>query len=263
MLRAAIQAGRPQEAGPLRASIEGPPPGDKTQESGYWLNRARLAVLDGRKADGLTYYQFALQTRTSPPVPKNGRLRDDLTAEAHALWKDIGGTDVAWSLWSKPAAAKPRVLVEGRWEQPRKQMPSFELADLSGKTWKLKTVAGKSVLINVWATWCGPCNAELPHLQKLYETMKDRPDFQILTFNVDESPAVVEPFMKKQGYTFPVLPAYGLVQNLLDGIAIPQNWVVDPLGTWCWTQFGFNGATGWVDDVVQHLEAVKTNEGVH
>jgi cytochrome c-type biogenesis protein len=68
-------------------------------------------------------------------------------------------------------------------------MPSFELADLSGKIWKLKTVQGRSVLINVWATWCGPCNAELPHLQKLYEALKDRPDLQILTFNVDEAPA--------------------------------------------------------------------------
>lgn len=257
LLRAALQAHRPQESAPVRASVEGTLPSDRTQESNYWLNRARLAVLENRKADGLTYYQLALQTRSSPPAPKNGRLRDDLTDEARALWKDVGGTEIAWNLWSKPAAAKTQVLVEGRWEKAKKQMPSFELADLSGKIWKLKTVEGRSVLINVWATWCGPCNAELPHLQKLYEATKDRPDFQILTFNVDESPGVLEPFMKKKGYTFPVLPAYGLVENLLDGIAIPQNWVVDPEGSWRWTQLGFDGAPDWAKTVIQRLESVK------
>ena len=260
LVRAALLANRPQEAALVRASIEGAPPSDKTRESAYWLNRARLALLENRKADGLTYYQLALQTRSSPPTPKNGRVRDDLNDEARALWKDIGGSEVAWNLWSKPLAAKHQVLVEGRWEKAKKQIPSFELAELSGKTWKLKTLAGKSLLINVWATWCPPCNAELPHLQKLYEATKDQADLQILTFNVDESPGLVEPFMKQKGYTFPVLPAYGLVENLLDGIAIPQNWVVDPQGTWRWTQVGFDGAADWVDQIIQRLQSVAPNE---
>jgi hypothetical protein len=63
--------------------------------------------------------------------------------------------------------------------------------------------------------------------------------------------------MKKKGYTFPVLPAYGLVENLLDGIAIPQNWVVDPEGSWRWTQLGFDGAPDWIDSMIQRLESVK------
>jgi thiol-disulfide isomerase/thioredoxin len=261
MLRAARVAGRPGEAQALRASIEGPPPKARTRESDYWLNRARLAVLENRKADGLTYYQLALQTRVSPPAPWHGRLQDDLTDEARALWKDMGGSDVAWSIWIKPPASKPQELAEGRWEKPKKQMPSFELADLSGKTWKLKTLEGKSLLINVWATWCGPCRAELPELEKLYQAVKDRPDFQILTFNVDRDLGLVEPFMQEKGYKFPVLPAYSLVENLLEGVAIPQNWVVDPLGTWRWTQLGYGGVPNWLEDMIQRLEAVKKSEG--
>jgi thiol-disulfide isomerase/thioredoxin len=261
MLRAAKLAGKPAEAQPLSASIEGPTPKAKTRVSDYWLNRARLAVLENRKADGLTYYQLALETRTTPPSPWHGKQEDNLTDEARSLWKEMGGTEVAWAVWSKPPAAQSAELAEGRWEKPKLKIPSFELADLSGKTWKLKTLEGKTLLINLWATWCGPCNAELPHFQKLYEKVKDRPDFQILTFNIDEDLGLVEPFMKEKGYTFPVLPAYSLVVNLLDGYAIPQNWVVDPVGKWRWTQIGFGGASDWMDDMIQRLESVKKAEG--
>jgi thiol-disulfide isomerase/thioredoxin len=214
-------------------------------------------VLENRKPDGLTYYQLALQTRLSPPTPWRGRLEDTLTDEARALWKDMGGTEVAWAVWSKTPGAKSQELTEGRWEKPKRVMPSFELADLTGKTWKLKTLEGKSVLINVWATWCGPCNAELPHLERLYESVKDRQDIQILTFNVDQDLGLVEPFMKSKGYKFPVLPASSLVENILDVVAFPQNWVLDPHGVWRWTQLGFNGAGDWVESTVQRLEAVK------
>jgi thiol-disulfide isomerase/thioredoxin len=87
-------------------------------------------------------------------------------------------------------------------------MPAFEMGDLSGKTWRIKNLEGKAVLINVWATWCGPCQAELPKLEKLYQQMKDRSDFQILTFNIDSDLGLVAPFVKDKGFTFPVLPAY-------------------------------------------------------
>jgi thiol-disulfide isomerase/thioredoxin len=72
------------------------------------------------------------------------------------------------------------------------------------------------LLINVWATWCGPCQAELPKLEKLYEKVKDRSDLQILTLTIDEDLGAVAPFMKEKGYTFPVLPAYSFVTGLLD-----------------------------------------------
>jgi thiol-disulfide isomerase/thioredoxin len=259
-LQAARLANRPAEAQSLRAAVEGAPPKSPKRQSDYWRNRARLAALENRKADALTYYQLALQTRISPPTPWHGRLDDPVSDEARAVFKDLGGTDVAWGVWSKPPGAKPQEATEGRWEKPTRQLPTFELADLSGKTWKLATLEGKSVLINIWATWCGPCNVELPHLQKLYETVKDRPGLQILTFNIDEDLGLVEPFMKEKGYTFPVMPAFSFVTTLLDGFAIPQNWIVDPKGVWRWTQIGFGGEPDWIDVMIQRMEMVKKGD---
>jgi thiol-disulfide isomerase/thioredoxin len=69
--------------------------------------------------------------------------------------------------------------------------------------------------IALWATWCGPCNAELPELEKLYEQLTGRTDIQILTFNIDEDEGLVAPYMKEKGYMFPVLPSFSY--------AIPQN----------------------------------------
>lgn len=260
LLRAARLAGRPAEAQSVRAEVESAPPASKKRESDYWSNRARLATLENRKADALAYYQLALETRLTPPTPWHGRIDDPVTEEARAVWKDLGGSDNAWALWSKLPASRPLEATQGRWEKPTKQLPAFDLADLSGKTWKLATLEGKSVLINLWATWCGPCNAELPHLQKLYETVKDRPEVQILTFNIDEDLGLVEPFMKEKGYTFPVLPAFSFVTTLLDGFAIPQNWILDPKGVWRWTQIGYGGEPDWGDAMIQRMQMVKKGE---
>ncbi len=171
-----------------------------------------------------------------------------------------GGTETAWAVWSKPLA-KGAELAEGHWEKPTKEIPVFELSDLSGKTWRLKELGGKTLLINLWATWCGPCNEELPHLQRFYEKVKDRPEIQVLTFNVDEDLGMVQPYLKDKGYTFPVVPAYSTVVSLLNGYVIPQNWIVDPRGTWRWTQLGYSGGSDsdFEKDMLDRLESMKNN----
>ena len=259
ILLAAMRAHRPDEITPvMRTAIEAPHVADDKDESQYWLRRARLAAIEGQQQDALGYYQIALRTRPEPPSYERGKSQDDLSDEAHTLWTQRGGSEVAWAAWSQPSTpADAAKADEARWEKPTKVLPTFELADLSGKTWTVQSLNGKVVLINLWATWCGPCNAELPQLQKLYEQAKGRSDLQILTFNIDEDLGLVEPFMKEKGYTFPVVPAYSYVVNLLDGYAIPQNWVLNPKGQWEWTQVGYGSDDAWVKDMVAKLDAVK------
>jgi thiol-disulfide isomerase/thioredoxin len=259
LLLAAMRAHRPDAITPaVKTAVEAPRAADDKDESAYWLRRARLAAIEGQQQNALGYYQLALRTRPKPPSYERGKLEDDLSDEAHALWTKLGGTEVAWAAWSQPTtsvdAAKAN---EALWEKPTRTLPAFELSDLSGKTWSVKSLNGKVVLINLWATWCGECIAELPQLQKLYEKARGRSDIQILTFNIDEDLGFVEPFMKEKGYTFPVVPAYSYVVNLLDGYAIPQNWVLSPRGDWEWTQVGFGSDDTWVKDMLAKLDAVK------
>jgi thiol-disulfide isomerase/thioredoxin len=242
MLRAAIQGNRPEIAAELRAEVEAPPPDDKKLLEEYWANRAREAHLRGNKIDALAWYQMALQTRLELPKAFEGKVRDEVPDEAHALWKQQGGTETAWETWSRMPAADQTLLAEGRWEKPKKSIPDFELTDLSGKTWRLKELNGKAVLIDVWATWCGPCQAELPNLQKLYEQVKGRNDIQILTFDYDSDPGVVGPYLKDKGYTFPVLSivSAGQIDEAINDNGIPQNWVLDRSGASLWRQIGYN-----------------------
>lgn len=260
LLLAAIRAHQPEAAASIKAEVEGPAPKDQENLSDYWKDRARLAVLEGRKADGLAYYRMALDTRLEPPKMNEGILKDPLGDESRALWKELGGSEAAWTAW-RPSVTKPAANADAaRWEKPTQSLPDFSLADLTGKTWRLADLHGKVTLINLWATWCSPCQAELPHLEKLYEQVKGRSDIQILTFDIDEDPGLVEPFLKKKGYTFPVLPAYSYTVNLLNGFAIPQNWLLNTKSVWRWTQIGYGGEDAWQKDMLAKMESVKSGD---
>jgi thiol-disulfide isomerase/thioredoxin len=257
-LQALQMTGKRNAPASLTAFVERAVPSKKASESGYWWARGKLAALNGQTADALAYYQTALLTRQKTPQMARGVLRDELLADAKGTFLKNGGSESAFALWSKPREGSKQELAEGRWEKPTKTLPAFELADLSGKTWKLKQLEGKALLINLWATWCGPCRAELPQFQKLYDRMKDRTDVQVMSFNVDEELGLVEPYMTENKYSFPVLLAYDLVRGMFDGYGIPQNWLVDPEGAWLSTQIGFDSSDAdWVNSMARRLEEAR------
>ena len=95
-------------------------------------------------------------------------------------------------------------------------------------------------------------------MQKLYERLKDRKDVQIVTFNVDDSLGLVEPFMKEHKYTFPVIPAQFLVHELVPSLGIPLNWIVDAGGVVRQESVGFGGdGEKWVEQMVDAIEKLK------
>ena len=82
----------------------------------------------------------------------------------------------------------------------------FTLEDLHGETVSLSDFHGKPVLLNFWASWCGPCQHEMPFLQEIYEDQElQNKGLVILTVNIGESPATAETFMEAGGFSFPVL----------------------------------------------------------
>ena len=84
-----------------------------------------------------------------------------------------------------------------------KEAFDFSLKDLNGREVSLKKLRGKVVLLNFWASWCGPCRVEMPYLEKLHREFKDK-DVVILGIN-SESPEVARKFLEKNGYTFSTL----------------------------------------------------------
>ena len=78
---------------------------------------------------------------------------------------------------------------------PDAPAPGFELKALDGATHRLDDYRGKVVLLNFWATWCPPCLAELPGIQRLADQLVDE-RFQVLLINVGESPFRIDKFMK-------------------------------------------------------------------
>ncbi|PAE22034.1 thiol-disulfide oxidoreductase ResA [Robertmurraya siralis] len=85
-----------------------------------------------------------------------------------------------------------------------KKAPNFVLTDMNGEQHRLSDYEGKGVLLNFWATWCKPCEREMPYMDKQYQENKEE-DVQILAVNIGESDVVVNEFIKKHDLTFPIL----------------------------------------------------------
>ena len=87
---------------------------------------------------------------------------------------------------------------------PNAQAPDFTLRQLNGPNLRLGEQRGRVVMVNFWATWCGPCRVELPHLSRLHDKYRGS-GFVLLGVNIDEDPAVARALVGKMGLTFPVL----------------------------------------------------------
>jgi peroxiredoxin len=110
-------------------------------------------------------------------------------------------------------------------------MPDFELPDSNGKTIKLSEVLRekKLVLINFWATWCGPCRVEMPSFEQLYNEQKNN-GFTILAIAEDKERAKVDQYLKEKPVSFPVLIDQGALATQLKIESFPTTVLLDQNG---------------------------------
>lgn len=148
-------------------------------------------------------------------------------------------------------AAKNKAIEKAREELAGKRIdkvaPDFQARNLAGDVIKLSDLAGKVVVLDFWATWCGPCKESFPFVQKVYEKYKDNSDVVILAVNTWENQEgaereeLVKKFMKDHGYTFPVVYDESQVVEKYKVQGIPTQFYIDREGTIRFKQIGFSG----------------------
>jgi thiol-disulfide isomerase/thioredoxin len=213
-----------------------------------WQAESRVAELAGRPLDAVVYMEQALGGGAE-------QVKERRRAEAKRLWLAAGGTEKTWALRRGTGVLEAKT--ESAWTKPEKAIGKWELKDIAGKKWVSGELAGKTVFVNVWATWCGPCRAEHPHFQKLYEKLKDRKDVAVISFNVDDQVGLVQSYLNEGKYTFPVLLADRLVRETLEAVSIPRNWLIDGTGVHQLEQVGFMESSDWIEKMMAGIEKVK------
>lgn len=107
--------------------------------------------------------------------------------------------------------------------------PDFTLSDPEGNTVALKDLSGQVVMLNFWSAACPPCREEMPHMQAVYDELKEQ-GFTILAVNVNDHPVLAGNFMQENGYTFPWVKDDLTVSRLYEVQFIPKTVMIDGRG---------------------------------
>ncbi len=110
-------------------------------------------------------------------------------------------------------------------QEPPVVFPDLEFAGADGGSVKLSQLKGNVLLVNVWATWCGPCRLELPVVQKMYDTYSDR-NLVVLAVNIDADRRKVDPFLKRYNLSLPVYFANPEDAGQMTAAGIPTTFLI-------------------------------------
>jgi thiol-disulfide isomerase/thioredoxin len=219
-------------------------------EGGYLALSGALASAEERHADAAVLYARASTLQADP---------EEALEKGWQAWSAAGGSAEGWQSLADGLAGSgsgsgiDRTAM--RWKEMDQALPAdFEVDALSGESWARADFEGKTVFVNLWATWCGPCRKELPEVEKLYELTRERDDVRVVTFNIDANPGAALRYAEEEGFTFPVLLAGDLVNEMGGVSGIPRSWIVDSSATVRREQLGFGEAEGWIDEVMELLE---------
>ena len=121
---------------------------------------------------------------------------------------------------------------------------------LSVEELQLQMVRDKPIYLKFWATWCGQCRAQMPHLEAIHRTYGDKLDVVAVNFGFNDTPALVRQFQKEYDLAVPIaLDELGNIARALDVTLVPYSIIIDRDGTIVHRNFGDEG----VDEVISGL----------
>jgi len=217
--------------GDFRAHFDQDPLETFDSEARQYILSAELAEAEGRKIDALAFWQKMMTN------PYAHAIYHSNPKEARTLWKDLGGTDEGWATFSEVPPLPPGTPIGNLgapflpWLALHYKLPELNLPGLDARTWTNANYQGKTTLVYLWASWCGPCWPHLPVVQALYNEIKDRPDIQVVGLSIDDDPEKLRAFMREKNYTFPVMVGKAYVEQLLPHPILGQTWIVDKTGS--------------------------------
>ena len=159
------------------------------------------------------------------------------TRRAVLLAIALGGATLVWTATRyaravEPAGAEAAASTSGeqvtlRFFRNPAAVPVFIARDLDGREVSTASWRGKVIIVNFWATWCGPCRAEIPDLVALQEKYRDR--LQVIGISQDEAaPEVVKRFAAEHHVNYPIIMTTPEIEKLFPGIgALPTSFIVD------------------------------------
>jgi cytochrome c biogenesis protein CcmG/thiol:disulfide interchange protein DsbE len=140
----------------------------------------------------------------------------------------------------------------------RKPAPGFSLKDADGRAVNLADYRGKVVLLNFWATWCGPCKIEIPWFMEFEQRYKDR-GFAVLGVAMDDDGwEVVKPYVAKNKINYRILMGNDDVAAKYGGVdSLPTTYIIDQNGRIVSTHVGLVSKSEYEDDIAKLLDGGK------
>jgi thiol-disulfide isomerase/thioredoxin len=220
----------------------------------YWFVRGLYAEMDHRKIDALVDYRNAVGL--FPPRRPSPDRRDEVMASAERLWKEIGGTTQGWSDWAAQSPLSGFYAGSGEteaWSKLAKSSPDLVIKDALGNSWSPQELAKRTTFVTLWASWCGPCRAELPYVAKLYQRFRGRNDVAILAFNVDDDPNAMTRSLRELKVSIPSVPARDFAYSVVPEMALPANWIISSKKTEMF-HGNDNSHDAWLEEAAAAIE---------